>query len=163
MMPGAPANASPSVTRVYDVRDLLAAGSGQTTIDMASLDPADRAELSQLRAQIESAAVSHGPEHRDLAMLKAREAALLKRLGSQPTSDRARATRLQELVGIVQETIGQEQPLSVRGFNTKLIVRASSDGQREVEQLLSMLREDTGAAAAGGTESATTTPRATRR
>jgi bla regulator protein BlaR1 len=148
-MPGgfAPGMAAPgaipsAVTRVYDVRDLLASAATAAPDDAAV--NALRNQIAQLRAEIERTSERLGPDHPERQRLDATERALIQRLaasgaGADPS---ARTTRLNELVTIVQATIGSEQPLNVLGFNTKLIVRAAPEAQAEVQNLLKMLRDD---------------------
>ena len=147
--------ASPSVTRVYEVRDLLGTTAGDNEAELK--DP----QLSQLRQRRDEIISQYSPEHLEVrkvdSQIRARQMEL-RRYGSGRSDEQARVQRLSGLVGIIQETIGQEQPLTVRGFNTKLIVRASNDVQREVAQLLSMLREDATAAGAADHD-VPTTPR----
>jgi beta-lactamase regulating signal transducer with metallopeptidase domain len=130
----APAAPAQSITRVYDVRGLVAAAASTASDPNAPADPV----LSDLRRQRAQLAESHGPEHVQIRELDARIRGMEKHLASTRVHD----SQLTDLVSIVQSTIGQDQPLSVRGFKTKLIVRAAPEVQREVEQLLTMLRED---------------------
>ena len=142
-MGAAPGAVPSAVTRVYDVRDLLASAGGAAPDDAQAIN-ALRNQIGQVRAEIERNSERLGADHPERQRLNATELALVQRLaasgaGADPG---ARTARLNELVGIVQATIGSEQPLNVLGFNTKLIVRAAPETQAEVQNLLTMLRDD---------------------
>jgi hypothetical protein len=132
-----------SITKVYDIRDLLAAAKAAADANTVPADPV----LSDLRRQRAQLLETHGSEHVAIRELDARIRGTEKHLASTNPRD----SGMSDLVNIVQETIGRDQPLSVRGFNTKLVVRAALDVQREVEQLLAMLREDNAPAPARST------------
>lgn len=144
----APASAQPAVTRVYDVRELLGDVAAATAPRADTpAEAAVRSTIEALQAKRQEALNRVGARHPELVALDAKIAELSKRLaehGAAPGAEHhARASRLKELVEIIRDTVGQEQPIGIRGFNTKLIVRASADVQSEVQNLLKMLGEDT--------------------
>jgi len=72
--------------------------------------------------------------------------------------DQTRSGRMQELVGLIQNTVAPyvASTMSVRAFDTKLIVTADEAGHQEVAKLLVMLR-DRGEGAGGGNNPPTNT------